>query len=88
VGHLIDPWLTILDAQKVLTHSVSFASEAHSRIETVISSAMQALNGKTIMKSDPPKKQNQKKKTKTKKQPIIYFHISKLKHTRGLGGRV
>jgi uncharacterized membrane protein len=41
VGHLIDPWLTILDAQKVLTHS-----EAHSRIETVISSAMQELNGK------------------------------------------
>jgi hypothetical protein len=49
---------------------------------------MQALNGKTIMKTDPPKKQNQKKKTKTKKQHIIYFHISKLKHTRGLGGRV
>jgi hypothetical protein len=86
VGHLIDPWLTILDAQKVLTHLVSSASEAHSRIETVISSAMQALNGKTIMKSDPRKKQNQKRKEK--KKHIIYFHISKLKHTRGLGGRV
>jgi hypothetical protein len=81
VGHLIDPWLTILDAQKVLTHLVSSASEAHSRIETVISSAMQAFNGKTIMKSDPPKNTH----THTH---IIYFHISKLKHTRGLGGRV
>jgi hypothetical protein len=83
VGHLIDPWLTILDAQKVLTHLVSFASEAHSRIETVISSAMQALNGKTIMKSDPLKKQNQKKKKK--KKHIIYFHISKLKTHKRIG---
>jgi hypothetical protein len=59
VGHLIDAWLTILDTQKVLTHLVSFASEAHSRIETVISSAMQALNG--IMKSDSWKKTKPKK---------------------------
>jgi hypothetical protein len=51
---------------------------------------------KTIMKSDPPKKQNPKKKKKRKKRNAhthththtIYFHISKLKHTRGLGSRV
>jgi hypothetical protein len=69
VGHSIDPWLTILDAQKVLTHLVGFASEAHSRIETVISSAMQALNGKIIMKSDSPKK-TKPKKNKNKNNKI------------------